>query len=206
MTVFLCSFQLGLTGSLDETVSFKKGQVLTSDISQRYSWNGVEPDSNASLKKNVQPSKTLKPATGHSKGTDLGAKTIVSKGTEPEAKKSISTGTEPEAKKSVAKETEAISHPKVSTVSALKDKKILAKGGASEVTPEEKNTLMVRTESDQESLTWTQNQQKALEWALARYPRGTLDRWDKVADHITGKNKVSDIKIIYSNNSTIIRH
>ncbi|XP_074659723.1 dnaJ homolog subfamily C member 1-like [Tubulanus polymorphus] len=37
--------------------------------------------------------------------------------------------------------------------------------------------------------TWTQAQQKTLEWALAKHPKGTTDRWDKIAECITGKTK-----------------
>lgn len=37
---------------------------------------------------------------------------------------------------------------------------------------------------------WTQNQQKLLEMALQQYPKGTSDRWDKIAKCVPGKNKV----------------
>ena len=40
---------------------------------------------------------------------------------------------------------------------------------------------------------WTQNQQTIFEWALKQYPKGTEARWDKVADHIPGKSKVTGI-------------
>ncbi|KAH1015555.1 hypothetical protein HUJ05_013263 [Dendroctonus ponderosae] len=36
---------------------------------------------------------------------------------------------------------------------------------------------------------WSQVQQKALEEALPKYPKGVLDRWDKIADHVPGKTK-----------------
>ncbi|NXD71904.1 DNJC1 protein, partial [Eolophus roseicapillus] len=36
---------------------------------------------------------------------------------------------------------------------------------------------------------WTQNQQKLLEMALQQYPKGTPDRWDKIAKCVPGKNK-----------------
>ncbi|NXI46969.1 DNJC1 protein, partial [Galbula dea] len=36
---------------------------------------------------------------------------------------------------------------------------------------------------------WTQNQQKLLEMALQQYPKGTSDRWDKIAKCVPGKNK-----------------
>lgn len=39
---------------------------------------------------------------------------------------------------------------------------------------------------------WSQNQQKALENALAKYPKGGAgDRWQKIANNVPGKTKVS---------------
>lgn len=37
---------------------------------------------------------------------------------------------------------------------------------------------------------WTQDQQKCLEDALARYPKGCTDRWDRIAEHVPHKTKV----------------
>lgn len=37
---------------------------------------------------------------------------------------------------------------------------------------------------------WTQNQQKLLELALQQYPRGTTERWDRIAKVVPGKSKV----------------
>ena len=45
-------------------------------------------------------------------------------------------------------------------------------------------------ENSRDSAVWTQTQQKTLEWALAQYPKGTAERWEKIAEHITGKTKV----------------
>lgn len=39
---------------------------------------------------------------------------------------------------------------------------------------------------------WTQNQQRLLELALQQYPRGTAERWDRIAKVVPGKNKVSN--------------
>lgn len=39
---------------------------------------------------------------------------------------------------------------------------------------------------------WTQNQQKLLELALQQYPRGTTERWDRIAKVVPGKSKVGD--------------
>ncbi|XP_051990069.1 dnaJ homolog subfamily C member 1-like [Xyrauchen texanus] len=36
---------------------------------------------------------------------------------------------------------------------------------------------------------WTQNQQKLLELALQQYPRGTTERWDRIAKAVPGKTK-----------------
>lgn len=36
---------------------------------------------------------------------------------------------------------------------------------------------------------WTQNQQRLLELALQQYPRGTTERWDKIAKVVPGKTK-----------------
>lgn len=38
---------------------------------------------------------------------------------------------------------------------------------------------------------WSQDQQKSLEEALAKYPKGCLDRWDRIAEHVAGKTKVN---------------
>ncbi|XP_035527846.1 dnaJ homolog subfamily C member 1 [Morone saxatilis] len=36
---------------------------------------------------------------------------------------------------------------------------------------------------------WTQNQQKLLELALQQFPRGTPERWDRIAKVVPGKTK-----------------
>ncbi|KAF5892142.1 dnaJ subfamily C member 1 [Clarias magur] len=40
---------------------------------------------------------------------------------------------------------------------------------------------------------WTQNQQKLLELALQQYPRGTAERWDKIAKVVPGKSKLFNL-------------
>lgn len=37
---------------------------------------------------------------------------------------------------------------------------------------------------------WSQTQQRALEDALARFPKGCADRWDRIAEHVPDKSKV----------------
>lgn len=44
---------------------------------------------------------------------------------------------------------------------------------------------------DNQPDSWTQNQQMILEWALKQYPKGTDQRWEKIAEHIPGKTKVT---------------
>lgn len=44
---------------------------------------------------------------------------------------------------------------------------------------------------------WSQEQQRALEAALIKYPKGiTIDRWEKIANCIEGKNKVLYLHIL----------
>lgn len=42
---------------------------------------------------------------------------------------------------------------------------------------------------------WSQNQQIVLEWALKQYPKGTDQRWEKIAEHVPGKTKVRPSKV-----------
>lgn len=46
-------------------------------------------------------------------------------------------------------------------------------------------------EGGKEGDSWTQNQQMVLEWALRHFPKGTDKRWDKIAEQISGKTKVT---------------
>ena len=44
------------------------------------------------------------------------------------------------------------------------------------------------TEADQEDI-WSQEQQKLLEAALASFPKGTNERWERIAGKVEGKTK-----------------
>lgn len=47
-------------------------------------------------------------------------------------------------------------------------------------------------EGGKEGDTWTQNQQVIFEWALRHFPKGTDKRWDRIAEQIPGKTKVTE--------------
>lgn len=77
--------------------------------------------------------------------------------------------------------------------------------GVQEVEPEEPVRVKVKTKgvkletllSPQNESIWTQEQQKAMENALAKYPKGCIDRWDCIAECVPGKTKVSIHPISY---------
>ena len=74
---------------------------------------------------------------------------------------------------------------------------MLVQGHNTQQTTEQKLTVD-NTKVDSDSLVWSQNQQKILEWALTQYPKGTSERWEKIAEHIPGKTKVkSDYVMSY---------
>lgn len=61
-----------------------------------------------------------------------------------------------------------------------------------EVTEEERpKKIKTRSENTASTTEWSQEQQRALEAALSKYPKGTsVDRWEKIANCIEGKTKV----------------
>lgn len=58
-----------------------------------------------------------------------------------------------------------------------------------------KQKTRVKTDENAEESVknWSQQQQKALEEALARFPKGCSDRWDRIGEHVPDKTKVSKI-------------
>ncbi|XP_042542257.1 dnaJ homolog subfamily C member 1 [Dipodomys spectabilis] len=52
---------------------------------------------------------------------------------------------------------------------------------------DEESQKKERTHAAEEA--WTQNQQKLLELALQQYPKGAIDRWDKIAKCVPSKSK-----------------
>jgi len=61
-----------------------------------------------------------------------------------------------------------------------------------EVSAEEKpKKIKTRSENTVSTVEWSQEQQRALEAALTKYPKGTsVDRWEKIANCVEGKTKV----------------
>lgn len=48
-------------------------------------------------------------------------------------------------------------------------------------------------DNGEDRLAWTQTQQRALEVALATFPKGTDERWERIAESIPGKSKVKTL-------------
>ena len=63
------------------------------------------------------------------------------------------------------------------------------------IIPEEKKKKKTKggklgeTEANDEEEVWSQEQQKSLEAALSQYPKGTSERWDRIAGKVEGKSK-----------------
>ena len=57
------------------------------------------------------------------------------------------------------------------------------------------NSAEVATEVEKDE--WSQNQQKLLELGLKKYPKDTPERWERIADDVTGKDKVYIIFTYY---------
>ena len=75
-----------------------------------------------------------------------------------------------------------------STVKTKKTVTVKPVGGISEAIP----TGPVEESKEIEIDEWSQNQQKLLELGLKKYGKDVPDRWDKIADDVTGKDKVSN--------------
>lgn len=77
---------------------------------------------------------------------------------------------------------------------ALKPSKVKTKGGKLGKGPDEGCTERDEENEEDKSQvldTWSQPQQKALEHALTKFPKGTSERWVKIANCVPGKNMVS---------------
>lgn len=65
-----------------------------------------------------------------------------------------------------------------------------------EVAAEERpKKIKTRSENIVSTVEWSQDQQRALEAALTKYPKGaSVDRWEKIANYVEGKTKVQLLK------------
>ena len=79
-----------------------------------------------------------------------------------------------------------------STVKTKKTVTVKPVGGISEAIP----TGPVEESKEIEIDEWSQNQQKLLELGLKKYGKDVPDRWDKIADDVTGKDKVRHVTYI----------
>ena len=87
-------------------------------------------------------------------------------------------------------ETDDVGVVEASTTAAASSSSASSSTAASSSTSSSSTTtLIVKEDKSQDDGGWSQNQQKIFEWALAQYPKGTAERWDKIAEHIPGKNK-----------------
>lgn len=59
--------------------------------------------------------------------------------------------------------------------------------------PKVKQKTRVKTDeqAEENAKKWSQQQQKALEEALAKFPKGCTDRWDRIGEYVPNKSKVS---------------
>lgn len=58
----------------------------------------------------------------------------------------------------------------------------------------DKRTLKLNNDSagspDADAALWSQDEQKIFEWTLNLYPKGTSERWERIAEHLPEKTKV----------------
>lgn len=68
-----------------------------------------------------------------------------------------------------------------------------------EVSTEEKpKKVKTRSENAVSIAEWSQEQQRTLEAALTKYPKGaSVDRWEKIANCVEGKTKVRHLYYIF---------
>merc|ERR1712192_261037 len=63
------------------------------------------------------------------------------------------------------------------------------------VVPEEKSKKKTKggklgeAAAESEDTVWSQEQQRSLEVALAQFPKGSAERWDRIAGKVEGKSK-----------------
>lgn len=72
----------------------------------------------------------------------------------------------------------------------IKDEGLKPSECTEDVVTERPKKVKTRTENVDNSTEWSQEQQRALESALIKYPKGaSIDRWEKISSCVTGKTK-----------------
>ena len=83
-------------------------------------------------------------------------------------------------------------------------KRGISNGGCNTVGNNESAADVISQDSEEFSssptTTWTQYQQRQLEWAIGHYPKFSKDRWDNISKAVPGKSKVHLITENNSNN------
>lgn len=139
---------------------------------------GAVPDSLMTQREDPQPqSAAMAEVTEHSGGGDE-EEGIQSGGVRRRGKKTGGGGAGVEAKGHRQRDFD-------STAAAEKDSEEEQSPPPSSVPQPSKEKATAVTDD-----VWTQNQQKLLELALQQYPRGTTERWDRIAKVVPGKSKV----------------
>lgn len=67
----------------------------------------------------------------------------------------------------------------------------ISNGTSSDANSNSESSPTIEVKTGDATDVWTQNQQTIFEWALKQFPKGTDKRWDRIAEHIPGKSKVS---------------
>lgn len=85
------------------------------------------------------------------------------------------------------------------TLYQVKDEGLKPGESAEEIAAEEKpKKIKTRSENTVNTTEWSQEQQRALEAALTKYPKGaSVDRWEKISNCVEGKTKVQLLKSIH---------
>ena len=109
---------------------------------------------------------------------------------------------EPAEKHSTQESDDLNTSPQYSTAPVKRE---ISNGGCNTMGNNESaaDVISQDSEDDMESssslTTWTQYQQRQLEWAIGHYPKFSKDRWDNISKAVPGKSKVH---LITENNSS----
>ncbi|XP_053374610.1 dnaJ homolog subfamily C member 1-like [Mercenaria mercenaria] len=168
------NFQMNLSSSVQAGTKNSKKQIDISDeIISTLSPESIGP-------KNDNSEVTVRKRNKNKPQSDTEKISVTKNST------SVETGAKVSSQKSGKQNRTADSQPKILN-GAANDKLVLkVKDDKS------KEAKKIEETSEGKALdaeSWSQNQQVILEWALKQYPKTTEQRWEKIAEHIPGKNK-----------------